>query len=324
MIVKVTRQEALTHFTTYANEVLEDYKMGFWEHLQKQSKKLEEVILEGFTKLKEQVEKAHKDEIVHFQFSFLRIDLIARQYTVLLHAYDVSWYLDEAPVMVKLDISFLFEELNKRWDKLIAEGKRYVGKINQYDILNRIFDEVKEVNGLIAHLLRFTLKDIESNADFKAIPKCELWIIRWGEYRDHSEIILQVDRYPKTQEDWEEALKLSAEKEDQLVCSYWYEGNFKGGHLKEKQLYFAVFEKCQLEDIDFSKAACLGGKFKECELKNCSFKGALLKNSDFRESHFENVDFEEADLTEAIFSDVDVPYLHLSPIQLQSIHIERS
>lgn len=320
----MTRQEALTCFTTYTHEVLDDYKMYFWENLQKQSIKLKEVILEAFAKLREEVEKAHKDEIVHFQFSLLRIDIMARQYTVLLHAYDVSWYLDENPIMVKLDISFLFEELNKRWDKLISEGKKYVGKINQYDILNRVFDEVMAVNGLIAHLLRFTLKDIEDNEDFKAIPKCDLWVIRWGTYRDESEIIIQVDRYPKTQEDWEEAIKLSEEREDQLVCSYWYTGSFKGGSLKEKQLYFITFEKCQLEGLDFSGVAALGGKFKACELKDCSFKGALLKNSDFRESHFENVDFEGADLTEAIFSDVDVPYLHLSPTQLQDIQIERS
>lgn len=314
------RQEALETFEKYKNTLLQDHKHKFWEHLQKNIDPLKEAVNESIRELKEKA--LHKKDIVYFQFSLLRIDMLTRNYTVLLHAYDNMWYLDEDPVSVTLKINFLFDTFNEVWDQLESESKRYVGKINQYDVENTMFQEAIYCNGLIAHSLRFIIKDIEKNEDFVAISKADLWVIRWGEYRDKSEIVIQRDRRKKDQKDWEKALNTLKEKEDHLVASYWYQVDIKDGECKESQLYFIGFEKSHLTDIDFTQASLLGGQFNECEIKRCQFKGAILREADFRGSHFEEVNFEEADLTNAIFSQEKVPYLNLSPEQLQQIIIE--
>ncbi len=319
----MTRQEALERFKLYSEALLQDYEVRFWEHLQKRKDKLERIILEGFSKLEEKVSQAGKAEIVHFQFSLLRIDLLQNKYTVLLQASDVDWYLDEDMLTITIDIGFLFEPLNSLGTQLLGESKKYVGKVNTYDVQEILSEKIMSASQLIAHSLRFILRDIEKHESFKAIPKADFWVIRWGEYRDQSEIILQVDRYEKTVEEWQVALKETEEQEDRFVCSYWYKLNLQGSEIKGKQLHFMGFEDSTLEKVDFEDSAFLGAHFRNCQLKDCSFKGTLLKYGDFRGTHFEDVDFSQADLTEAIFSEADVPYLHLSPKQLQVIHIER-
>lgn len=320
----MTRQEALRQFETFGEKLLENYQVVFWEKLSEYKEELGKNVLGGLNNLANEIKKAGKEEIVHFQFSLLRVDLLARKYNVLLSAYDVSWYLDDTAVWTTFDISFLFEDLNTLWDQLLAESKKYVGKINHYDVDSMIVSQILNANKLIAHSVRFILRDIEEKEFFQDISKADFFVIRWGEYRDQSEIILQVDRSLKTEKDWEKALDEVNEVEDHLVCSYWYKGKFNQGELIEKQLYFSGFEKCKLENINFTKAALLGARFKECKLKNCNFTGALLKYSDFRKSDLQNVCFEDADLTGAMFSDIAVPYLHLSPSQLQTIYIERN
>lgn len=320
----MTRTEALEHFRLYVNTLWKDYEIHFWEALQKNKDTLEHIVQNGFLRLEQQIQQADKKEIVHFQFSLLRIDLLQNQYTVLLQASNVDWYLDEETISVSLDIGILFETLNYLRDELFSESKKYVGKVNKYDVQELVSEKIMAISPLIAHTLRFILRDIEQNKSFQMIPKADFWVIRWGEYRDQSEIILQVDHYEKTKEDWENALKEIVQKEDSLIYSFWYRLEVKEGYLKNKQLHFIGFEESHLENINFESSAILGARFKKCYLKNCSFKGALLKYSDFRTSHFENVDFSDANLTDAIFSEKDVPYLHLSPQQLQIIHIERS
>lgn len=316
------RQEALQIFEKYKKIVLQSHKPKFWDHLQKNAVPLRKTIEEAMRELKEKA--FEKKDMVYFQFSLLRIDILSRNYTVLLHAYDNRWYLDEEPVSVTLNLNFLFHTLNEVWDQLESESKRYVGKINSYDVANTIFQEAIYCNDLIAHSLRFIIRDIEKNEDFMAISKADLWVLRWGEYRDQSEIVIQRDRRKKEQKDWEKALNTVKEKEDHLVASYWYQMDIKEGNCKESQLYFIGFEKSKLKDMDFTQASLLGALFKECEMTKCQFRGAILKETDFRGSHFEEVSFEGADLTNAIFSRDQVPHLNLSPEQLQQIIIEDS
>lgn len=320
----MTREEALVQWQNYHQTVFESYQLKFWEELTEKKQQLEDGIHDGIKRLKEKIVVAGKQDIVHLQFSLLRIDLISRKYTILLGAYDVEWYMDDAPVEVTFQIDFLFESLNALWDKALQESKKYIGKVNAYDVNHLVMEEILQANKLIAHAVRFILKEVEALEAFKEIPKAPYWVIRWGEYRDQSEIILQVDRYPKVEKDWLEAIDEIRYGEDRLICSYWYEGNFSKGDVTHKLLHFIGFEACQLKEINFEGAALLGARFKACQLEDCSFKGALLKFADFRNTQFKNVDFTDADVTGAIFLEEVVPYLHLSPDQLQLIEIERS
>lgn len=64
-----------------------------------------------------------------------------------------------------------------------------------------------ECNIMLANLLRFVFRDIEKNQDFESLPKLPTWGIRWGEYRDASDMIACADREKKEQKDWNRALR---------------------------------------------------------------------------------------------------------------------
>lgn len=321
----MTREEALTHFKSYAGELLKDYKQIFWVELQeKYLPFLKESVEESLMALKELCKKANKEEIVYFQFSLLRTDLVKRQFTLLLHGYDVRWYLDDEPLIVQTQLNRIFSSILPLWDQLLLEQKKYVGKVNAYDVQAIIHEEIMACNKLIAHTLRLTMRDIEKTELLKDLPLAKMWVFRWGEYRDDSEIVFLVDRESKTPKDWEDAMDKLAYQEDALVCTYWYELDLENQKCEHQKMYFSGFEKSRLTHSSFMGTQLIGAKFRNCTIKSCSFKEANLRNADFRETHFEDVDFEGADLTGTTFSDVDVSYLHLTPEQLQMIQIERS
>ena len=103
------RQEALQTFEKYKKIVLQSHKPKFWDHFQKNAVPLKKTIEGAMRELKEKT--FEKKDMVYFQFSLLRIDILSRNYTVLLHAYDNRWYLDEEPVSVTLNLNFLFHTL---------------------------------------------------------------------------------------------------------------------------------------------------------------------------------------------------------------------
>ena len=320
----MTRQEALIQFKLYAQEKLQNQRQAFWKHIENHQQELEAYLLESIKSLQEEITRGEKGDIAYFQFSLLRIDLLDKKYTLLLQAYDGMWYLDEAPIIITLNLDFIFEPLTLLGNQLLEESKKYVGKINRYDVNTIMAEEIFACNGLLAHQLRFLLKNIEEYPEFVAIPKATQWIIRWGEYKDESEIVLHRDRTSKNQNMWDEALEKSNEKEDHLVASYWYKASLEKSECGDKLLHFIGFEECKLNNIQFEKSGMLGAIFKNCLLKTCNFNGALLRQADFRGSQIEDVNFEEADLTGTIFSSEQIAYLHLSPEQLQNIFIERS
>ena len=103
------------------------------------------------------------------------------------------------------EVTFLLEIVSlhllrqgKNWK---LDSKKYMGKVNRYDIDNLLMEAGMECNIMLANLLRFVFRDIEKNQDFESLPKLPTWGIRWGEYRDASDMIACADREKKEQKD---------------------------------------------------------------------------------------------------------------------------
>ncbi|HIS60943.1 MAG TPA: pentapeptide repeat-containing protein [Candidatus Scybalomonas excrementigallinarum] len=319
------REEALQKFQIEQQEWIDTKKEEFIERI---GEKLPELVMrfkQMFHKGREEMEQVKKDPIMFFYFSVLRTELWSDHYHLLLHMMDARWYLDKEPIVVEESLDFLWDNLQEIKEKLFIDSKKYMGKINRYDIEYIIQDMVFTCNSYLAEQLRFVFRDIEENEDFDKIEKPEVWYIRFGEYRDHSEILAHVDRVKKEQKQWERKVRKakSGEQEDSLATSYWYELEVKESSCTEQFMPFVIFENCTLEQVDFTKSNLRGARFLNCTMRQCVFEEANLQYAEFTNCTWEETKFQGADLSYAIFMEQELPFVHLEPEQLQVIFVER-
>lgn len=319
----MTRQEALKQMKEEYAEPLAQTKQLFWEQAQEQYETFAQILKQSFHVLREEMEKAGKDNLMHLYFSLLRVDLQNRKYRIMVQAMDAGWYLDEKPVVLTFSVDSLFQMLHPVWDQMLEDSKKYIGKVNTYDISNMMQELAMECNRMLAHQLRFMLRDLEENDDFAKIPKEETWYIRWGEYRDNSEIVAHVDRIPKGQKQWDRTVRKTAQKADALIAGYWYQTDITNTDCQGEQMYFINFEDCTIQNICFDRANLTGARFRNCRLNGCSFKGSILRQAEFTDCSWDDNVFSGADLTNAVFMEKEIPYIHLEADQLQTILISR-
>lgn len=319
------KEEALIQFKLEHQEWLMKKKEAF---IQKMEASVQEIIIvfrQLFQKAREEMEQKEKEPIMFFYFSFLRNSLFQNHYHLLLHLMDMRWYLDKEPIMVEGDLDFLFQELFKSKEELLANSKKYLGKVNQYDVEYFFQDLVVACNVYLVEQLRFLFRDIEANEDFEKIKKQQVWYMRYGEYRDYSEIIVHVDRVKKSQKDWESKIKKikNGQSEQELAISYWYSLESKNSECKSIFMPFITFENCILEQIDFTNSVMKGARFLNCVIKNCIFNQCNLQQAEFKNCTWENNEFIGANVAYSVFEEQVLPFVHLEPDQLQTIFVER-
>lgn len=298
----MTREEAWEKFRAAHQKEGEELRQTFWDSLEERLPELVKRIYTAFGEIAEQAGEQGKDDCMCFLFSLQRCDLVEGKAVVRLDVTDVEWYLDETALTACFDITFLFREYFAWQEKLLLDMREYMGKVNKYDVGGLVQDEIMVCNQLITHILRFAFRGLEKQEDFGRIGKLPFWIMRWGEYKDYSEIVMQVKRDTKGKEEWLDRLQQYEENPDILMADYWYRETLTEGDCREKNMYFIVFEECSLKGIDFSKAGLSGARFLRCCIEDCSFVQADLHQADFEDCRFSGNDFREADLRQATFS----------------------
>lgn len=298
----MTRKEALEKFQTSHQKEKEQLRQQFWDSLQEELPELMKLIYAAFHEIGRQAKEQQKDDCMYFLFSLQRVDLTQKRAVVGLDVTDIQWYMDEAPLSVCFDITFLFAGYFAWQDKLLSDMREYMGKVNKYDVSSLVQDEIMICNQLIAHILRFSFRSLEKQEVFNSIEKLPFWVIRWGEYKDYSEIVMQVKRDTRGMEAWQERLRQYDEDPDALMADHWYRETLTKGNCRGKNMYFIVFEECSLKGIDFGRAGLSGARFLRCRIEDCSFKGADLRQADFEDCSFLDNDFGDADMMQATFS----------------------
>ena len=209
------------------------------------------------------------------------------------------------------------------WDALTEDSKGYGGAINRYDITHLIFDQIPVYDTAVSYVLRWRLRDWEKKGIFDSVARTPYWLVKWGQYRDQTETLLQTDRTKKEASEWTEALAKARHKPDRMVFSYWYQGTFEGGSPKEMDMRFITFEECEIKNMDFKDCNLEGSRFVKCTFSDCTFPGCNLWGADFRGCRFERTSFEGAELSAAVFPAESVPFLNISAEQLQVIGLDR-
>lgn len=297
----MTRSEALEQFREKycgGTEVLtEDFMKGLEAH----AEELMGRIYDAFGEIADQAKE--KDTVcVFFMFSLLRCDLMNDKARVRLDVMDGSWYLDQASLYAELDFTFLFTPYFQWRKKLLTDMREYRGKVNRYDVESIVQEKIMGAAGLLTQILRILFRNIESQENFVRIPKALCWEIHFGEYRDYSEPVMQMNREPRSEEEWLEKLQHHEENDGNLQFTWWHKAELSKGDCREKKLYYIVFEECNLKDIDFGQAQLMGARFLNCSLEGCSFRQADLTQAEFEGCSFKNCDFTDAGLQQALFS----------------------
>lgn len=315
----VTRDEALELFQQEEQSHIEAARTSFVDYLMNNLDPLRETVIKGISELAEQIKEQKKTDLVFFYFSLLKIDVLRRKYTISLLAQDNGWYLDKKSVEITFSLDFLFEPLNTLWDHLATNSKVYVERINSYDVQDIILAELDVYNKTIANVLRFLLRNLEQEPCFIEIPKAENWEVRWGEYRDETQLLYQVDRAPKSLKEWKKEWRKVNQEADRLVFSCWYQGRFSQFDCSGLDLKYITFEQCNLSQFNFNGADLISAKFNRTTIAQTSFIGANLQDANFLGSNFNEVDFTDADVTHAFFSEESLDSLDLTPEQLAVI-----
>ncbi len=319
----MTRQEALAQFREETMPILAKSEAAFSRGLGNQIEKLTETMKEVFSGLRQEATRLEKEKLMFFHISLLRTGILQQTWQAMAQAMDARWYLDTEPAQIYFSLDFLFSMYGTVRGELMSNTRKYMGKINSYDVEHLLEESVMKCNSVLAQQTRYMFRDIEENEDFAAMEKTEVWSIYWGEYRDACELVACVNRESKSQVEFERALRQTKNEETGMIFSYWYNAELKKVNCREKLLYFVQFENCSLENIVFDRAILTGARFRSCRIQNCSFKGTEMRQTDFQNCVWENNDFSGADLENAVFMEQELPFLHLDSEQLQVILVDR-
>ncbi len=319
----MTRQEALTRFREEMQPVLAKGEAAFGRELENQTGKLTETIKKVISGLRQEAEQLEKEKLMFFHISLLRTGILQQTWQAMAQAMDARWYLDTEPAQVCFPLDFLFSVFGGVREELMSGVGKYMGKVNSYDVEYLVEESVMRCNLVLAQQARYMFRDIEEDEDFAAMEKTDVWSVYWGEYRDACELVACVNREPKSQTEFERALRQTQNEETSMIFSYWYSAELKNADCAKKLLHFVQFEDCSLENMIFDQAVLTGARFRNCRMQGCSFKGAVLRQADFENCVWEDNDFAGAVLENAVFKEQELAFLHLDPEQMQAILVDR-
>ena len=317
------RETALQSYREAVSGKIADFRSHMEKHLMEHADYLEDMVRSGMALLGEQMERQGKEYVCFLYFSVLKMDLTNRDYRVLLHGLDMRCYLDDEPAETYVDARDLFEPFDRLRDALEEANSGYGGDVNGYDILNLLFDELPLMDSMICQILRYRLRDWEEKGIFDKVLRSPYWLLKWGEYRDRDEFLIQTDRVRKPDSAWKEELSKAAHDPEKMIFSYWYKANCAGKAPENLDMRFITFEECTVRDVKFDHCNMEGSRFPKSKVSGCRFEGCNLSGADFRSCSFENTSFAGAELTAAIFPAESIPFLEISAEQLQTIYIDR-
>lgn len=317
------REKALEDYQERIAPLIQKFHHQMGTYLREHAEELEQTVKGAIDELGEKMASQGKEYVSYLYISMLKTDVLCRSYRFLLHAMNLKWYLDEETIEVYFDAGNLMGPFDELWDRLEQENYGYMGAVNQYDIQHIMFGQLREVDSAIAHILRYRLRDWKKKELFSKVTLPNFWLLKWGEYRDRTEIILYTDQEVKEQRVWKSQLKEAIFKPETMVFSYWYQGDYEDCLITQMDMRFMVMEECVLKDFKFLDCNLEGARFTGASLTGCIFEGCNLSGVDFSGCTFKDVSFAGSEMADALLMADSVPFLNLSPEQLQAILLRR-
>ena len=139
------REEALAKFCEEEQNYIDGIKAGFLVKIQENANDIADCLQKVFSDIRTAVEEKGKKDIMFIHFSILRIDFLNHIYRFLAQVMDARWYMDTAPVEVTFLLGDCFSAFTEARKKLELDSKKYMGKVNRYDIDNLLKEVEKSL-----------------------------------------------------------------------------------------------------------------------------------------------------------------------------------
>lgn len=314
-------------------QLMEQYYLSIEKEFHKQLQKEVNVLCEMI-----------KTPVKYIQISLLRSMMWSGIYEVMLSAHNEEYFLDINSIKVIFDISFIFSPLEELRARLYDMALPFMGKIQKFDADHIIMKTAMSFFKQRANSLRRCFVDFDKWDSVQDVAKCSRLVVKWGEYREHSETIFLMDFEKKTQEQFWEYNKDNEITKWELCYVYQSFDNsaFKNLVVQKKIFLFLGMRNGLIEQVTWESTLLTGAGFREsklyqvvfagCDLSLCDFREAKLKEvhfhqckleeADFRGATFENTIFDGCTMKNAVFSRQELSHAGLDGRELQDIMIE--
>ncbi len=288
------KKEALDVFKNkYVLEEIKNLENEINSYLIKNYSDIEKGIIENIKelliKIKEAQDVDNKKYISFITYSILRTEILNNKSECLVSAYDKEWYLDNKPVEIYYDASWLFKHIHTFQETLLSIRKRFIGQVSSLEVLKIKFIVVDIYKTYLTLALRNAFETIETIDEFKAIKKDDRFSIQVGEYIDFTESVFLIDENAKV----DETIKYRLETEDELKSTHEYfkELELYEGNFQEKNMSYTRFIECELNESNFKNSLLIGTSFYDCDLHGVNFENCIMWYGDFKESNLRRANF---------------------------------
>ena len=250
------------------------------------------IFREMFDKIKS-AQEAGKGPIAFVYFNLLRTGCLLGSSGCLLCAYDNNWYLDQAPVEVEYDASFLFRPFYEYTEKLYRGRKMYVGRVTRSDVEKILVERWSVYMSYMLLMLRNSINEIVSlpNYDFQ---KAKQFSINGGEYMDYSDILWIEDREEKDPVSVKALLGHENKKAARHLHLHGID--LSGGDYSENDLRSSRFERVSFNKCVMGACMLMDTIFKECDLRQANLIASHIWYADFSGSNLERANLSYANL----------------------------
>jgi len=277
------------------------------------------------TKITNQQNNSTLPAISRIDYTMLHTNFINRRYIAEVWVYGEDLYLDKNQRKIgEYDISFLFIHFDELWNKLLAQRKRYVGKVRAQEVKTIIMQALPDFYSYLTNIARFAITDILDKKPFIDIIKNDPFKVTVGEYMARTEPIYVESKNKDVKElaEWfDERLENTYTFEDysdldfsahfftytEFRYSHFRRSNFNNATLEGSTLIGTSFYRAQMENCCLNNSSIYEADFSYANLKNASFinargRAGLPNKEEWRHVGFLPVSFRYADLTNADFT----------------------
>lgn len=309
------RADALKQFAKEHAAALQAYEKAFWNHLFAQRDMLLKAVRTGFAELAVRAAE-QKKQCQYIYCFFLRQDMCGRAYKVYAQAVDENYVVDRSPAEVVIDLAFLFEDVEALWADLLEKRRKYVWKVNEYDVNAMFFETIAQCHWKIAFLLRFLFRETRNQIEIRKVINSPRRIVRWGEYRDRGEIIFMChDNAPRGKLRGD--LLLSYRIPHVLRAAYYDGETEHKSDCRSRNFRYTVFRNCTFQETVFDNCDFTGCFFCRCSFAGCRFQKTTMHLVRFTNCRHVDTDWEAADFYGVLCENTELT--GLTQVQKESV-----
>jgi uncharacterized protein YjbI with pentapeptide repeats len=279
----------LSRAETMLNEKLFETEVLFCESFSTMSKAFKENFREICSEIAALQETGSLGEIAYIEYTLLRSNIINKNYAVEIRVYGKEWFMcKNQRVAGQLDISFLFQKLDRLWVDLLMMRKQYIGKVSSLDVSEFIMDTVPQFYAYVISLCRFSILDCVKQNYFKVIKKMPQFSINVGEYMAQTTPIYK-ENFNKDRKSF---LKWLSEDFSYEYCFEDFSGlDLSNENFIDIDFRYSDLRNTTLTNTNFMYANLTGARFCGAELENAHFSYSILHETDFCNANLRNAKF---------------------------------